>query len=74
MTSISFFRHSTECPACGEESVAPERSEHLSTEEVHHFWCCSNCGVEFETLDHLQTDTIIPTELVRKFLPSLLVA
>lgn len=74
MTSITFFRHSTTCPQCGEELIAPDKSEYLSIEEIHHSWSCWDCGFEFETLDHIQAETLIPTELVRKFLPSLLVA
>jgi len=71
MTAIAFLRHSTECPKCNEESVAPERSRYLSIREVHHFWCCWNCGNEFETLDHINAAANVPTELVRKRVPAL---
>ncbi len=74
MTSVAFLHHFTGCPPCGEDLVAPERSEYLSTEEVHHCWCCWDCGFEFETLDHLHAKATVPTELVKKCLPSLLVA
>jgi hypothetical protein len=69
MTSIAFLRHSTECPGCGEESVAPERSEYISIGEIHHFWCCWNCGNEFETLDHVDAAASLPSELIIKGLP-----
>jgi transposase-like protein len=72
MTSISFLEHSTGCPRCQEETIAPERSEYLSRGEIHHFWCCWSCGYEFETLDHLEGT--VPSELIKKHLPSLLVA
>ncbi len=71
MTSIAFFRHSTRCPTCGEESIAPAQSEYLSAAEIHHFWCCWNCGIEFETLDHVDAAANLPTELIRKRLPVL---
>ena len=74
MTSIAFFRHSTHCLACGEETIAPTRSEYLSAAEIHHFWCCWNCGNEFETLDHVNPAANAPTELVRKRLPALVAA
>jgi len=74
MTSIAFLRHSTLCPQCGEETFAPERSEHVSTGEVHHSWCCWDCGNEFETFDRLFVDAALPDETVEDFLPSLLVA
>ena len=74
MTSVGFLRHSTGCPQCEEQSVAPERSEYVSMGEVHHFWSCWNCGYEFETLDHLHAEATPPSELSKKCLPSLLVA
>jgi len=74
MTSIAFFRHSTHCPACGEETIAPLRSEYLSTVDIHHCWCCWNCGDEFETLDHVDAAANVPTELIRKRLPALVAA
>jgi hypothetical protein len=74
MTTVAFLRHSTLCPKCGEDAFAPERSEFVSATEVHHVWCCWHCGDEFETLDHLETAAAAPSELIRKALPSLLVA
>jgi uncharacterized protein with PIN domain len=69
MTSVAFFRHSTLCFACGEALIAPIQSQYESAEEVHHFWCCWNCGNEFETLDHVNAMANVATELVRKGLP-----
>ena len=74
MTSVAFFRHSTHCTNCGEESIAPFQSEFMSAIEVHHFWCCWHCGNEFETLDHLNAEAKIPTELIKKRLPALVAA
>jgi uncharacterized protein with PIN domain len=74
MTSIAFFRHSTRCTACGEDCIAPVRSQYESAEEVHHFWCCWSCGSEFETMDHLNPTANVPTELVRKHVPALVAA
>ena len=66
MTSVAFFRHFTRCFACGEEPIAPVQSQYENDEEVHHFWCCWNCGNEFETLDHVNATADMATELVRK--------
>jgi len=74
MTSIAFLKHSTDCPQCGEQSIAPERSQYVGAGEVHHSWCCWDCGYEFETLDRLLVEGNPPSELIRKQLPSLLVA
>lgn len=74
MTTIAFLRHSTLCPKCGEDAFMPERSEYVSAAEIHHFWCCWHCGEEFETLDHLCLENTPSSELIRKSLPSLLVA
>ncbi|HTQ83217.1 MAG TPA: hypothetical protein VMI47_08085 [Pseudolabrys sp.] len=74
MTSVAEFRHSTTCTQCGEDLIAPERSEYVGMREIRHFWCCSNCGCEFDTLDCLPDDEKLPPELVKDFLPTLLVA
>ena len=74
MTSIAFFRHSICCTQCGEELIAPIRSEYVSTIEVRHSWCCWNCGNEFEMLDHLDAEANAPTELIKKSLPVLIAA
>lgn len=74
MTSIAFSRHSTRCTDCGEDCIAPVRSQYESVEEIHHFWCCWSCGNEFETMDHLNATANVPTELVRKHVPALVAA
>lgn len=74
MTSIAFFRHSTRCSTCGQEFIAPVRSEFVNAEEIHHFWCCWNCGNEFETLDRISATARMPTETIRKRLPALVAA
>ena len=38
------------CAKCGELMVAPESSEYLSGDEVHHIWICDGCDYPFETL------------------------
>ena len=75
MTTIAFLRHSTRCPKCGEDAFAPERSEFVTAQEIHHFWCCWHCGDEFETLDHLHPQGVVPpSELIRRALTTSLVA
>jgi hypothetical protein len=74
MRSIAFFAHSNWCPKCGEQCFAPERSEYFSIDEVYHFWCCWDCGNEFETLSHFDTDANAPTEIIKKNLPFSLAA
>jgi len=74
MTCIASLKHSTDCPKCGEQSIAPEKAKYVSTTEIHHFWCCWNCGYEFETLEHLQVQDYPPSELVRKSVPISLAA
>jgi hypothetical protein len=49
MTSIKSLHQSSKCGACGEWLVAPERSTHVSEEQVSNFWVCPKCGNEFET-------------------------
>lgn len=37
------------CPGCGEEVVAPDRSEFVSERLVLNLWSCTECGNRFET-------------------------
>lgn len=74
MALIRSLRHSTLCALCGKEMIAPTRAEYVSPEEVHNFWCCSNCGYTFETFDQLPVEAQLPTELVEELLPNLMVA
>ncbi len=71
---IRTLHHYVVCPKCEEDVFAPERSEYLSTTEVHHLWYCGSCQFKFETLDHLAEETIAPYELITKNLPAPLAA
>ncbi len=70
MTKIRAMQHFVVCPKCQQGVFAPERSEYISTTEVHHLWWCCQCQVKFETLDHLAAETIAPYELITKNLPA----
>lgn len=74
MTTIRALHHFVICPKCRESVFAAERSEYVSTTEVHHLWCCWRCQLKFETLDHLAAETIAPYELITKNLPAPLAA
>ncbi len=74
IASIPSFDGKVKCVRCGEEQIAPTRTDYVSPEEVNNLWCCSNCGYVFETLDHLNAEGALPIELVEAFLPNLLVA
>jgi len=74
MTTIAFLRHSTRCPKCGEDAFTPECAEFVSVAEVHHFWCCWQCGDEFETRERLHVGGTPPSELIRKSVSNVLVA
>ena len=37
-----------ECPRCGGEMIAPERSEHLSDYCTRNVWACEACGYRYE--------------------------
>ena len=37
-----------ECPQCGGEMIAPERSEHLSDYSTRNVWACEACGYRYE--------------------------
>jgi hypothetical protein len=37
------------CPQCEDLIIAATRSEHVSINEIHHWWACEACGHEFRT-------------------------
>lgn len=37
------------CPHCEDLIIAATRSEHVSGNEIHHWWACEACGHEFRT-------------------------
>jgi hypothetical protein len=47
------FTYGIGCIRCGQTLIAPEWSEYVSELCVHHAWICDDCGVRFETSDHL---------------------
>lgn len=59
---------------CGKELVAPEWSEFVSEQEVHHLWYCPSCGHQFETAVRIDAKPITEAEIIDRFFPNLLVA
>jgi hypothetical protein len=41
-----------DCVHCGEELIAPERSEHRDERHVLHSWQCSKCGRSFGVISN----------------------
>jgi transcriptional regulator NrdR family protein len=37
------------CPQCQDLIIAATESQHVSTNEVRHWWACETCGHEFGT-------------------------
>jgi hypothetical protein len=37
------------CPRCRDLIIAATKSQHVSTNEVRHWWACEACGYEFRT-------------------------
>ena len=75
MSSVPFnrsTRFAAQCTQCGEELVAPQKSEFVNEAEVRHAWGCPSCGYEF--FRSVDPKTPMPLELVEQYLSSLLVA
>jgi hypothetical protein len=36
------------CVECGNDLIAPEKSEHLEDTRIRHIWRCQKCRVRFE--------------------------
>jgi len=37
------------CPQCKDLIIAATQSQHVSTNEIRHWWTCENCGHEYRT-------------------------
>jgi hypothetical protein len=60
--------YGTACIGCRGFLIAPARSKFVTSLEVRHVWSCENCGLQFESSDHLRCDA--PSEArrtVRRF-------
>jgi len=44
------------CPQCGDQQLAPDRSEFVGEGLIHHTWSCDACGHEFLTTVELNRD------------------
>lgn len=43
------------CPQCQDLIIAATKSQHVSTNEIRHWWACEACGHEFRTTVRLQS-------------------
>jgi hypothetical protein len=48
----------TNCVRCGDELIAPERSEYRDEGQIRHFWHCSTCDCPFEVIPSAQAKSI----------------
>jgi hypothetical protein len=61
MRTIASKRRSsfgTNCVQCGDELIAPERSEYRDDGQIRHFWHCSRCDCSFEVIPSARTKSI----------------
>ena len=53
------------CVRCGEELIAPDKSEYRAGTHIRHLWHCPNCSARFESIEQIPveamtTDDIFP--------------
>jgi RNase P subunit RPR2 len=46
------------CPHCQDLIIAATKSQHVSTNEVRHWWACESCGYEFRTTVRWQSSPV----------------
>jgi hypothetical protein len=46
------------CVRCGDDLIAPERSEYREEGQIRHFWHCSRCGCFFEVVPAAHTKSV----------------
>jgi hypothetical protein len=58
------------CVRCGEELLAPDKSEYRAGTHIRHLWHCPNCSTRFESIEQIPVEAMTADDI----LPSLLVA
>jgi transcriptional regulator NrdR family protein len=63
------IKFGVKCVHCGNELIAPEKSELRDGKYIRHAWLCPKCSDSFETLESLPVeamtaDDVVPSPLV----------
>ena len=67
MRTVSSKRRSsfgTDCVCCGDELIAPDRSEYRDERHILHLWRCPKCDRSFEIIS--PADTKLIEHIMRK--------
>ena len=73
MATMVPYRRSTfgiNCVRCGEELIAPDRSEYRTGTHIRHLWHCPKCSARFESIEQIPVEAMTTDDIF----PSLLVA
>jgi hypothetical protein len=54
------------CVQCGNELIAPERTEYLDDRIIRHLWNCPRCRGRFESFPRFPPDAKVVKDLVTK--------
>jgi DNA-directed RNA polymerase subunit M/transcription elongation factor TFIIS len=57
------------CPQCRDLIIAATKSQHVSTNEVRHWWACESCGYEFRTTVRWQSSPPQSVSAVEETVP-----
>ena len=73
MVTMASIRRSTfgiGCVRCGEELIAPDKSEYRAGTHIRHLWHCPKCAARFESIEQIPVEAMTADDIF----PSLLVA
>src|SRR5258707_4401120 len=57
------------CPRCRDLIIAATKSQHVSTNEVRHWWACETCGYEFRTTVRWQSSPLKSLSTIDETVP-----
>src|SRR5260370_760697 len=57
------------CPRCRDLIIAATKSQHVSTNEVRHWWACETCGYEFRTTVRWQSSPLKSVSTIEETVP-----
>jgi len=73
MVTIASIRRSTfgiGCVRCGEDLIAPDKSEYRAGTLIRRLWRCPKCSARFESIEQIPVEAMTADDIF----PSLLVA
>ena len=51
------------CVRCGEELIAPDKSEYRAGTHIRHLWLCPKCATRFESIQQIPVEAMTTDDI-----------